>query len=351
MTSTEIEILGPPKGMDDTAEYPHPPPDPEPALWGDTMWVGAFDDEAGIRVVNHIYLTNRGFGRFQSHVWIDGQKLVWGCRAPYEIDPKLSKWSDGRLTYEVVEPFKTIRMTMDHPQFAFDLTYEARFPAFDYADCAKGNPLWVLSPVAPNHGGHFEQALDCKGTFEIRGGPSKGETREIDCLAHRDRTWSDRFAGERPWEDPTAPDAGLHFWLIMCFPERDIHGFGFFDPEAHGLEDPGNGRQGAIMSARGSHRVVNVSPVPEYAPGDAKRYREEHGPHRWRFELEGGEVIHVKATKYRGRVDLWLRGENDLENTLDDWEDQVDLVVEETGEVGVGSIEYSVLRAQPRWVS
>ena len=88
MTKAEIEFLGPPAGLDESAEYPHPPPGPpEPALWGDTMWVGAFDDDAGIRVVNHIYLTNRGFGRFQSHVWIDGVKLVWGCRAPCRARP------------------------------------------------------------------------------------------------------------------------------------------------------------------------------------------------------------------------------------------------------------------------
>jgi hypothetical protein len=351
VTSAEIEFLGPPAGLDETAEYPHPPPGPpEPALWGDTMWVGAFDPEAGVRGINHIYLTNRGFGRFQSHFWIDGVKQVHGCRAPVVLDPTLTSWSDGRLTYEVVEPFERIRMTMDHPQFGFDLMYSARFPAFDYDDCADGNPLWVLEPVAPHHGGHFEQALMCEGTFEIRGGPNAGETREINCLAHRDRTWSDRFAGERPWEDPPGPDAGLHFWLIMCFPERDIHGFGFFDPAAHGLADRGNGRRGAIMSARGSRRVIDVSPVPEY-DGDAAAWRETHGPHRWRFALEGGEALHVRVTDYHDRVKLWLRGENDLENTLDDFEDMVDLEVEETGERGYGAIEYSILPARPRWVA
>lgn len=91
-------------------------------------------------------------------------------------------------------------------------------------------------------------------------------------------------------------------------------------------------------------------PVPEY-DGDAAGWRETHGPHRWRYTLEGGEVLHVRVTDYHDRVKLWLRGENDLENTLDDFEDMVDLEVEETGEKGYGAIEYSILPARPRWVT
>ena len=81
----------------------------------------------------------------------------------------------------------------------------------------------------------------------------------------------------------------------MCFPSGDIHGFGFFDRAGLGLEDRGNGRRGAVMSERGSQRVVDVSPVPEY-DGNAAAWRGTHGPHRWRYTLEGGEVFHVRVT-------------------------------------------------------
>jgi hypothetical protein len=349
MSTSEITYLRHPDRIDESAEYPHPPPAPEPVCWGDTMWVSLIDPAAGIYAINHIYLTNRGMGRFQCHCWIDGVQQTWGRTAPIVLDPALRKWSDGNLTYEVLEPFRRLRITMDNPMFAFDVEYIARGDIFDYNDCAGGNPLWVLAPVAGQHGGHFEQALTCRGTFEIRGGPSGGETRSIDSLAHRDRTWSDRFSSAFPWEGPASmPDAAMHFWLILMFPERDVHGFGFFDPAALGLTDLGNGRGGYVGSERGNQVVLDVAPVDW--DGDASAFRTGPGPHRWRFEVAGGEVFHVRVTRHVGTVNLWMRGVNDLENKLNDYEDLVDLEIEETGEKGYGIIEYSVLPPRPHFV-
>jgi hypothetical protein len=334
--------------MDESAEYPHPAPEPEPVCWGDTMWVSLIDPEAGIYGANHIYLTNRGMGRFQSHVWIDGVQQTWGRTAPITLDPALTKWSDGNFAYEILEPFKRLRLTMDNPLFGFDIEYTARCPIFDYNDCEGGNPLWVLAPVAEHHGGHFEQALRCNGTFEIRGGPSAGETRRVDSLAHRDRTWSNRFSGSFPWEGPEAmPDAAMHFWLILMFPERDVHGFGFFDPVKLGLRGDTKGRGGCVSTASGNQVVHDVSPVGW--DGDASAFRTGPGPHRWRFEVAGGDVFHVRASRHVGTINLWMRGVNDLENTLNDYEDLVDLEIEETGERGYGIIEYSVLPPRPRF--
>jgi hypothetical protein len=349
VSTSEINYLQHPASLDASAEYPHPPPSPEPACWGDTMWVSLIDPAAGIYGANHIYLTNRGQGRFQTHVWIDGVQQTWGRTAPITLDPTVTSWSSGNLTYEVIEPFERLRLTADNDWFAFDVEYTARGPIFDYNDCAGGNPLWVLAPVAGEHGGHFEQALTCRGTFEIRGGPSAGETRQIDSLAHRDRTWSNRFATPFAWEGPDAmPDAAMHFWLIFMFPSRDVHGFGFFDPEALGLTPETPGRGGYIGTERGNRVVRDVSPVDW--DGNATAFRTGPGPHRWRFELEGGEVLHVRATKHIGTIELWMRGVNDLENKLNDWEDLVDLVIEETGEEGYGIVEYSVLPPRPRFI-
>jgi hypothetical protein len=351
MSTTEIEYLGHPARMDDSAEFPHPPPSegPAPVCWGDTMWVSLIDPDAGIYGANHIYLTNRGMGRFQSHCWIDGVQQTWGRTAPVTLDPALTKWSDGNLTYEVLEPFKRLRLTMDNPLFGFDVEYTARGPIFDYEDCAGGNPLWVLAPVAGHHGGHFEQALTCRGRFEIRGGPAAGQVRRIDSLAHRDRTWSNRFSNPFPWEGTDSmPDAAMHFWLIMMFPERDVHGMGFFDPAALGLSDQGHGRRGYVGTDHGNQRVLDVTPVDW--DGKASALRTGPGPRRWRFELDGGETLHVRATRHIGTIELWMRGVNDLENTLNDYEDLVDLEIEETGEQGYGIVEYSVLPPRPHFV-
>jgi hypothetical protein len=321
-------------------------------LWGDTVWLSAMDPEAGIRGVNHIHLTNRGYARFQAHYRIDGVRQSYACRAPARQDPTSVCWSDGRMSYEVTEPFRRVRLTLDTVRFGAQLDYQSRFPAFDYDDCAGGNPLWILKPVAGVHGGHYEQAALCRGTFEIRQGPHAGETRTLDCLAHRDHTWSDRFASPRGWDDEDMPDTAMHFWLILQFSDRDLHGVGFFDPGALGATHENTGRAGCESSARGNRLVLDVAPIPEYAGTmSALAYRAAGGPSRWRFTLDGGEVLHVRATRRHGTVELMMRGENDAENPLSDYQDIVDLEIEETGERGYGAIEYSVLPGRPRWLS
>lgn len=354
MTGTAIQYLGHPAGMTVADEYPHPAPTagPTPTLWGDTVWLSAMDPSAGIMGVNHVHLTNRGYARFQCHYFIDGVRQSYACRAPTMQEASQSRWSDGRMAYEVLQPFERVRLTLDAPRFGFDLVYESRWPAFDYDDCAGGNPLWILAPVAGVHGGHYEQAALVRGSFELRDGPHAGEIRTIHGLAHRDHTWSDRFANLRPWDDEDTPDMAMHFWLILQFPERDLHGVGFFDAAGLGATGENNGRAGYESSDRGNRRVLEVAPVPEYAGTEtARAFRTEGGPVRWRFTLDGGEVLHIRATKRYGTVELMMRGENDAENPLSDYEDVVDLEIEETGERGYGVIEYSVLPGRPRWLS
>jgi hypothetical protein len=44
-----------------------------------------------------------------------------------------------------------------------------------------------------------------------------------------------------------------------------------------------------------------------------------------------------------------LRAENDLENRLDCYEAFCNFEVEETGEVGTGTAEYSIMPPWPQW--
>jgi hypothetical protein len=319
------------------------PRDGYDGLWSDTLWLSSIDPRAGIVGVNALQIANRGFVRFQSHYWIDGVQQSCGRKAPMAFDPNLTRWSDGCLAYEVVKPFEHVRLTMDNAKFGFELDYEARFPAFEWNDCAFGNPTGQDS-----HGGHFEQAMRCRGRFEIRDGPQAGETREIDCLAHRDHSWSDRFAQATPWELPNA-DIPSHFWLALQFPHRNLNAVGFFDAAALGFPDPQRAVGGFESSARGNRPVVAAEPVPAY-DGDVGALRRQ-GPDAYRIVLAGDEVLHVRVTKVHGTAKLWMRGEDDLENRLDDWERIVELEIEETGERGHGVFEHSVVPAEVRWPS
>ena len=127
--------------------------------------------------VNHFHLTNKGYARFEALYVIDGVVQLYGNKVPLDPEPDGGPWSDGRMVYEVVEPFEHIRIGLDWRAFGFDLDFKGRFSAFDYGDSVRGDPL---KKATKYHIGHYQQAMDCRGSFEIRGGPAKGETREMD---------------------------------------------------------------------------------------------------------------------------------------------------------------------------
>jgi len=211
----------PPPNLTSADEYRHPKPKgAEDLLYGDTLWVSVVDPAAGIHGVIHFHLTNNGYARFESLFVIDGVVQLYGNKIPLDPQPDEGPWSDGRLSYSVIEPWNHIRTTFDWRTFAFDLDFKARFAPFDYADCLpNGDPL---ARIGPFHGGHFEQAMDCTGSFEIRGGPNAGEVRQIRCWSHRDHSWSDRFASRPRWkvQETHFPS---HYWPSIQLPDRHIN--------------------------------------------------------------------------------------------------------------------------------
>jgi hypothetical protein len=332
-----------PKGLTAGDEGRHAAPEGAVGLYGDTLWVSVVDPEANIFGVLHWHLTNKGFGRHESYFLIDGVQQSYGLRAPLDPEPDPGPWTDGTLSYEVVDPFEHIRIQMDGPRYGFDLDFKARFPAFDYHESVRGDPLAVAFPF---HSGHFEQAMDCTGKFEIRGGPAKGETRSIECWSHRDHTWSDRFAEEPEWYLGGGHVPG-HFWPSIQLPDRHINAFGFYfqsemgeaneDATVGGFESTVNG-SGAILNA--AAEILDTDPD---SVRDAKAFRYE-------LTMPDGEVMHVRSTKKHGQIKLWLRGDNELENRMDCYEAFVDWEVEETGETGTGVAEYSIFPPLPQWL-
>jgi hypothetical protein len=91
--------------MKDEDEYRHPSPKPgSKRLWGDTLWVSTVDPVANIFGINHFHLTNQGFARFEALYIIDGVLQQYGNKCPLTPEADRGPWSDGVLTYEVVEP-------------------------------------------------------------------------------------------------------------------------------------------------------------------------------------------------------------------------------------------------------
>ncbi|KAA0239177.1 hypothetical protein EDM76_03715 [bacterium] len=320
-------------------EFRHSPPaEFNHLLFGDTLWVSVVDREANIFGINHIHLTNKGYGRFEALYLIDGVPQLYGNKHPLAPEADRGPWTDGRLTYAVVKPLEEIRITFDGPRYGFDLTFRGRFPVFDYSDCVNGNPL----SHANYYGGHFEQGMHCTGSFEIRGGPAAGETRRIDSWSHRDHSWSDRFAVEPPWEWADANNPG-HFWPSIQLPDRHINAFGIIPRRDRPMAGTPVG--GFVSSAAGSQAILGAT--AEILTTDDHRTATAF---RYELTMPGGEVIHVRTGRKYGQVKLWDRGENDLENRLDCYEPFFDFEVEETGERGYGVAEYSFSPPTPRWL-
>jgi len=322
-------------------EFRHAAPkDVSHELWGDTLWVSVVDPKANIFGINHFHLTNKGFGRFEALYIIDGVQQLYGNKFPLTEKADQGPWSDGRLRYEVVKPLEEIRISFDGPRYAFDLRFRGRFPVFDYEDSIKGNPLNRFH----HYGGHFEQGLHCTGSFEIRGGPCQGQTRQLDSWGHRDHSWSTRFAEEPPWEYPQTNTPG-HFWPSIQLPDKHINAFGVVRPEGFGLPAEEAPVGGFVASAAGVQPIRGAR--AEFLTEDDQRSALAF---RYELTMPDGKVIHVRTGRKYGQVKLWDRGENDLENRLDCYEPFFDFEVEETGERGNGVAEYSIQPPWPRWL-
>lgn len=330
------------RGLTDADEGTHPTPAGHSGLWGDTFWLSVVDPEANVFGVNHFHMTNKGYGRFTAHYVIDGENQCYGNKHPFELgDGGAQKFSDGRLSYEVIEPFETIKVAFDGPRFGFDLTFTGRFQAFNY-DELENDPMKSVGKTAVVHGGHVEQGLAVSGSFDIRHGPAAGETRTIECWGFRDHSWSTRFSEESPWADSTRPDRAAHFWPSIALPNRHITVMGILATRTSGDEDATVG--GFIADSNGARPVTIAR---QEIKSDDLRNQQSF---RHIITLDDGETLTVNSTAHYGTIKLWDRGENDLENRFDCYEPFVSFEVEETGERGTGVSEYSVIPPRPRWL-
>jgi hypothetical protein len=352
--------FAPPEGLtaEDEGRHPCPKHASSNVLFGDSLWVSVVDPEANIHGVNHFHLTNKGFARYEALYVIDGVLQQYGNKFPLPLDVEHGPWDDGRMRYEVVDPYNHIRISLDWDRFSFDLDFKGRFAPFNYANShPNGDPMRVFDEY---YGGHFEQAMNCTGRFEIYGGRAKGEstgrfeiyggrakgeTRQIDCWSHRDHTWTSRFNEPNRWvvQEGHFP---AHFWPSIQLPDRHINVLGMYYQNDTPIEERVNA--GFVSDKDGSRPIRNARGL--ISPNDGTAGVRTAKDFWYEIELDDGELIHVKSTKHHGTIKLWMRAENDLENRLDCYEAFCDFEVEETGEVGTGTAEYDVMPPLPQWL-
>lgn len=329
--------------MRDADEYRHASPDPDPnRLFSDTLWVSVVDREANLFGINHFFLSNKGFGRFEALYIIDGVWQPYGFMVPIPKEPDKGPYTDGRLTYTVVEPQKIIRITFDGPKYGFDLTFTGRFPVYDYKD-------YPGDAAFPTMVGHNEQGMLCTGEFEIRAGPKKGERRRLHSWSHRDHSFSYRFADETPWELTTPSSPRWHFWPSIQLPDMHINATGWLVPGhlvPREQQEPVPKGCGFVSTNEGNDHLLD-SEAEVLVEADGRTAM----AFRYTLVMPDGRTLHVRTGRKYGQIKLWMRGENSLENNMIDcYEPFFDFEVEETGERGYGVTEYSIRPPWPRWL-
>jgi len=325
-------------------EYLHIEGRKSEGIWSDNLWFSICDREADIFGVNHIHATNKGYARFSTCLVIDGLPMPWANKAPLTVEGKFDKLTEGNMTYEVVKPLEQIRITLDTPKYGYDILWTGRFPVFDYKDCHGGNPLGA----AGEYGGHYEQGLHAVGEFEVRAGPRQGR-REINCYAHRDHSWTDRFRVQSPWEyGPIDRLTSLgHFWPSIQTDTMHLNALGTMNPASRGRSRLNNAPAiGGFLSNKDGSRPINDAYCDIRLEDDGRSAMS----FLYEITLPDGEVVHVKTgRKYAQSVNGLMRDENDAECRLDCYEAFFDFEIEETGERGYGCAEYSIHPPSPRW--
>jgi len=103
-------------------------------------------------------------------------------------------WTVGGLRYELTEPLRSWRITLQGDQRArAGFTFDGVSPVYDYRDNAQTLPACVATA-------HYEQAGRLRGTLTLG-----GRQFQVDAVGHRDHSWGVRdWAGPANWKWITA---------------------------------------------------------------------------------------------------------------------------------------------------
>ena len=111
MDSSAITYLEhPPHRVPEDEGLHAPPPEAADGLFADTVWLSAIDPSAGIWGLSQMHISpNRGYGRYQALFCIDGVEQVYLGKQVGGLSDGQTRWSDGKMSYEVIEPYERIR--------------------------------------------------------------------------------------------------------------------------------------------------------------------------------------------------------------------------------------------------
>ncbi len=199
-------------------DFPHPVPPQAFMTWKENWVWPAVDRENRVASLFHFSLRPaHGEGIFTAKFCIDDWEHRYVGRSPVPRDlTTFVPVRNEKIVFAVEEPARRFRITYASDELDADITYTARFHAWDFDDgpLAPGD-----SPLGERgrhifHFQHYEQALWHEGTVSLKAGPRAGETIRVSGYGNRDHSWG--------WREDMTFDH--HHWLCASFDDRYIQG-------------------------------------------------------------------------------------------------------------------------------
>jgi hypothetical protein len=162
-------------------EYPHAPS--ERPDWRESYYFNFVDQESGVSGFTTIgLLPNLKKREFVFALFHDDKRELHYLEPEGSVpDDFVVSLSDGRLSYELLEPLKEwrIRLADENENVTADLRWKGRFPAYHFG--GGSGTSWS---------GHFEQSGHVDGVIKL---PGRGSAI-VSGLGQRDKSW-----GHRDW--------------------------------------------------------------------------------------------------------------------------------------------------------
>ena len=312
-------------------DYPHPVPPQAFMTWKENWVFPAVDTRHRVASLFHFSLRpGLGEGIFTAKFAVDGWEHRYVGRSPVPRDlTTFRPVRNDKIIFTVNEPAKEFHLVYSSDELDADITYTARFPAWDFDAAPKAPGDSDLGAVGrsvfPFH--HMEQALVHEGVLTVKAGPKQGSRIELSGFANRDHSWGWR-------EDLTFHH---HHWVCASFDDRFLQGATM--QEDHYPHGPKVG--GWFSTAAGNDAVVGMDSTDAYWLADDEPLPVLDRDVRYRLTTLGGQhatlIAHIASSEY-GRLYLDARSK-DRAKVYQDVQMFCDFTVEETGQRGSGVLE------------
>jgi hypothetical protein len=241
--------------------------------WDDGYYFGVYSADAGVFLYTGMRVTpNADMIGSYAGISVRGRQLTVRASRIWRPDFQTEV---GPLRYEVVEPFREIRLVLapNDSALSFQLRWLALAPAHEEAHHFAQHRGRITTDQT-----RYSQSGTAEGWIQI--GDERHEVRPHEWYADRDHSWG-LYEPRAPLSDPrewlppreqTGARRMFRFWLP--FQARELSGFYHFHEDEHGrradLNDPfGTPFEGAIDTGFGGRRLrlVRAAHKLRFRPG------------------------------------------------------------------------------------